>query len=152
MKVRARIGSSVQEFLCAELGIAPDVVRDRVSTVFLNGKVVDVLESALIQEDSVLALSAALPGLVGATFRRGGYYSAMREGISLSPTLPTADAPQCQGFVQVKLFNLLIEELGPALLRRGIIVPQQEANQLLQALGRADRAGEPEVLLHTEAK
>ena len=26
------------------------------------------------------------------------------------------------------------------------------ANQLLQALGRADRAGEPEVLLHTEAK
>jgi hypothetical protein len=118
------IGCSVQEFLCDQLGIDPEFVAQRITTVFFNGKVVDDLSAAILTDQSTLALSAAMPGLVGATLRRGGYYAAMRKSVSLSSDHPGAtsapsEAPSAAvetGVVRVKLFNLLIAELGPLIL------------------------------------
>lgn len=54
---RAAAGSSVHDFLTCELGLAPDYVRGRITTVFLDGQVVDVLEDAALRDGSLLALS-----------------------------------------------------------------------------------------------
>jgi len=129
--VAAATGCSLWSFLTEQLGIPSDYVKERITTIFLDGDVVDSLEGAVVRDGSLLALSAAMPGLVGATMRRGGYYAAMRaaitHGVESRPPPPSAAA----GTVRVKLFNLLIPELGPALLAHGIVLEQREAAEAL---------------------
>jgi len=129
--VPVREGTPVLRFLTDQLGIDAQDVAERVTTVFLDGQVVDDLGAALLRDGSSLALSAALPG-VGATMRRNGAYAAMRATISRSSE--TASPPLAAGAVgtvRVKLFNLLIEELGPALLRHGIVLDAGAARDAL---------------------
>lgn len=129
VEVRARTGGSVLAFLADELGIPAAEIAERVSTVFLDGDVVDDLEAAVLRDGARLALSGALPGLVGATLRRGGAYAAMRAAITRRPEA-TGAAPAGTGTVRVKLFNLLVAELGPALLRHGFLVEAEAARAL----------------------
>jgi hypothetical protein len=129
--VVAKTGCSVLEFLIEQLGLAPDYVAGRITTVFLDGQVVDALDTATLRDGARLTLSAAMPGLVGATLRRSGVYARMRAEITRAPDR-TATAAAANGIVHVKLFNLLIEELGPVLLARGVVVPYRDA---MDALG-----------------
>lgn len=124
---------SVQDFLTGQLAIDPDYVRDRIATVFLDGSVVDDLETATLRRGSTLTLSAAMPGLVGATLRKGGFYSAMRSEISWKAdddARPQLDGPP--DTIRLKLFNTVLRDIGPLVLLRGVIVDRQEA---LGALG-----------------
>ena len=73
-------------------------------------------------EVGVLALSGAMPGLVGATMRRGGYYARMREGITHEET-GKADGGGEQGFVVVKLFNRPLADLTETLAARPLLAP-----------------------------
>lgn len=86
----------------------------------LDGKPVDDIGTALLHNGSVLALSAAMPGLVGATLRRGGAYSSFRSAITYHES-GTACTPG-EGWVRIKIFNLLMAELGPDLLRKGVLL------------------------------
>jgi uncharacterized protein (DUF2164 family) len=69
---------------------------------------------------STLALSAAMPGLAGATFRKGGKYAGLRAGIT--DTLSEARAQTETGLVTVRLFNFIAAELGPLFLKQGIVI------------------------------
>jgi hypothetical protein len=62
--------------------------------------------------------------------RRGGFYAALRQGISHVAGSGTS-AGEC-GTVCVKLFNLLLAELGPLVLARGLILEQDELADLLK--------------------
>ncbi len=127
----ARVGGSLQELLCEQLGLSREYVTERITTLFLNGKAIDNLESAIVTDGATVALSAAMPGLVGATMRRGGYYAAMRGAI----TYQTGDSGTTGGYgtVRIKLFNLLLSELGPDFLQRGIMLPAPMLNAFLKA-------------------
>lgn len=131
--VAVRVGArrSVLAFLVDDVGLTPEYVRQRITTVFLDGQVVDVLEDAALREGSRLALSAAMPGLVGATLRRSGPYAVMRAEITRTAERDAAPCTAAATVIQVKLFNLLMEEIGPALLERGVLL-EPEA---LEALG-----------------
>jgi hypothetical protein len=118
--LHVQLGGSVQELLNQQLGLDSEYVAGRISTVFLDGRPVDNLEAALIREGATLALSAAMPGLVGATLRRGGYYAVLRS--SITHVADTGSASQQLGTITVKLFNLLQNDLGPLFLERGILV------------------------------
>jgi hypothetical protein len=108
----------VKKLLCDRLGLDPSYFDERIQTLFLNSKPVDDPARAVVQDGSVLALSAAMPGLVGATFRKGGRYRWMRGSIS---HLDDRDAaPGKTGWVTVKLFNLILKELGPFFLEGGL--------------------------------
>ena len=74
----------VREFLQETLGIEAEYVEDRLQTVFLDGRPIDDLDRTMVGPGAVLALSGAMPGLAGATMRRGGYYARLREGITYS--------------------------------------------------------------------
>ena len=139
VRVSAHCGRSVQQFLTDELGLTPEYVKEHVSTVFLDGDVLDDLEKAVLRAGSTLALSAAMPGVVGATLRRGGYYAAMRDAITHDQELASSEAKVATALVTVKLFNLLLKDLGPILLRRGIVVEAREARE---ALGAAPSSAE----------
>ena len=131
----AAAGSSVYGFLTCELGLAPDYVRERITTVFLDGQVVDGLDDAALRDGSLLAVSAAMPGLVGATLRRSSPYAVMRAAITRTADRAPAEERAGTILIRLKLFNLLLEEMGPVLLEHGIVLDRGDA---LGALG--DRA------------
>lgn len=116
--LKVRTGCSVRELLCGQLGVHNDYVDRRIQTIFLDGKAVDDVDTAVIRQDSILALSAAMPGLAGATLRRGGAYAAMRRQISHHNNAGRSSA--ANGVVTLKLFNLVAVELGPGFLKKGI--------------------------------
>jgi hypothetical protein len=128
--VSARVGCTLDDLLSGQLGISPDYVRQRVTTIFLDGRPIDDVTRAMVRDGAVIALSGAMPGLVGATMRRGGYYAAMRAGITHREDV--AAAPGRIATVRVKLFNLLLPELGPVLLRRGIVLDASELANFLE--------------------
>ena len=134
-----RLGAprSVLAFLIEDLGLTPEYVRQRITTVFLDGQVVDTLEDALLRQGSRLALSAAMPGLLGATLRRSGPYAAMRAEITRAADHELQPSTGGTLIIQVKLFNLLVDELGPRLLARGVLFEREE----VEALGYAVDAG-----------
>ncbi len=119
VKIRSRIGCSVDAFLRQELGAGPAMI-EKIQSIMLDGKPVDDIKSAVVHDGSVLALSAAMPGLVGATLRRGGAYSSFRSAITYHETGNAGELGE--GWVSIKLFNLLMSELGPGLLRQGVLI------------------------------
>ena len=119
-KVKIAFSLSIRELLCHHLGISGDYVDNRIQTIFLDGKPVDNVETAWIENGSKLALSAAMPGLVGAVFRKGGFYASLRDTISYTKT----ENPVSKGAGEMilKLFNMVAKDLGPAFLAKGIQV------------------------------
>jgi hypothetical protein len=146
----ARTPTTVQEFLTQQLGMSTDYVRDRIATIFVDGMVVDDPEEAIVRDGGTVSLSAAMPGLVGAALRKGGYYAPMRSEINWRP--PEDDAPQertSDGVVRVRLFNLILREQGAAVLARGIIMSRQDLIDVLEEPERepADRPAGDSVVL-----
>jgi hypothetical protein len=119
-ELKVKTGLSVRELLCGQLDVSDDYLDNRIQTIFLDGKAVDDADAAWVHEDSRLALSAAMPGLVGATFRKGGRYASFRSSISYSKT-KTAGV-RGEGKITLKLFNMVAKELGPVFLRKGVII------------------------------
>ena len=123
VRVDVEVGCSIHKLLTEQFGIPADYISKRITTLFLNSKAVDDYKTALVNDEAVLALSGAMPGLVGATMRSGGYYSAMRSTIKFdNEIIPEAK----RGTIKIKLFNLLLEELGPRILMRGIKLTEHE--------------------------
>ena len=137
--MKVQVGCSVRALLSQQLDISPELLEGRIKTIFLDGKPVDDMDSTIIKEGSTLALSAALPGLAGATLRRGGTYASLRSQI----THPRDEAPvaQQEGFIVLKLFNLLMDELGPALLHRGVFIKKEVLKEFLKNLPKDFWAG-----------
>lgn len=71
--VKARPGCSLRNFLYKQIGLEPTCIAERISIIFLDGKPVDNIESAIIQNGSIIALSGAMPGFAGAAMRRGSF-------------------------------------------------------------------------------
>lgn len=130
--VPAMVGCTLKSLLCDQFAIPADYVTDRITTIFLDNRPVDDLDRTIIQDGSRVSLSAAMPGLVGATMRRGGFYAALRQGISHALENGIY-AGEC-GTVRIKLFNLLLAELGSLVLARGLILERNELGELLQNL------------------
>jgi len=116
--IHAETGCNIKELLCGQLGIKDDYLEERIQTIFLDNKTVDDVDSAVIREGSILALSAAMPGVLGATLRKGGRYAPMRRQISHDKDI-VSDTNK-KGEVTIKLFNLIVRELGPLFLEQRI--------------------------------
>ncbi|MDP3176443.1 MAG: hypothetical protein Q8M76_00980 [Spirochaetaceae bacterium] len=145
--LESRAGLSLREFMRETLFFPDPYIEGAVSTVFLDGKPVDDIDSARVGEGSLVALSAAMPGLVGAVMRRNSPYASFRESITYgagaeggSGLRPGGDgrdadaaagreAPRCA--VRVKLFNSVMRDRGPDILSRGVIVSAGEAESAL---------------------
>ena len=134
--IKARAGSSIKNLLCEQLGVDADYFEDRIQTIFLDGKPVDDAETAIVRDGCTVALSAAMPGLVGSTFRRGGALAAFRNGITHRERTGIFGM-EGDETVTVKLFNLLIGELGPVFLQEGIWIHHRDAKRALRDLSES---------------
>ncbi len=126
--LQAQIGCSVASLLTEQFSIEENYIVERVTTLFLDFKPIDDLETTYVLDGSTLALSSAMPGLVGTTMRRGSHLAAMRGDISYQ-------APQQvvrgAGRVKIKLFNMVMTELGAIFLAHGVCLTNGELDTLL---------------------
>ncbi len=137
--VKVRVGWSIKTMLCKQWGLSTEYVDDRVKTIFLDGKAVDDIDSAIIKDGSTLALSAAMPGLAGAILRRGGPLAILRS--QTTHREEKKHPSHREGMVVLKLFNLLLDELGPRILKEGIHVRREDLYSQLKSFPEEFWAG-----------
>jgi len=127
--VKCPKGMSIKAFLLDLMGLDEQYIAEKINTIFLDGKCVDDINAAFIKDQAILALSSAMPGLAGAIMKRDGPLKTMREGITYKKEeiYPANSWCECS----VKLFNLLIEDLGDVFLRFGIYIKAREDSGLL---------------------
>jgi hypothetical protein len=137
--LEARLGTTISNVLCEQLGIEREYLDDRVGTVFLDGTAVDNVDKAIVREGGTLALSAAMPGLVGATMRKGGILASMRNSITYKEVDPAMSGSL--GFFVLRLYNTVAGELGPALLRSGVWTEGKTLRDFLEDAAEELRSG-----------
>ncbi|QLA15549.1 hypothetical protein [Desulfolutivibrio sulfoxidireducens] len=124
VQVAAPVGCDLDTFFCRCLGLDPDYAATRVRTVFLNGRPVDDTSRAVLAPGDEVALSTAMPGLVGICMRRDSPIKSFRRDISHDPAAGSSSRTGADGggtgLVTVKLFNFIALEAGPLLLARGV--------------------------------
>jgi hypothetical protein len=130
-KIEAVIGCTIYAFLNEQCHLPPEYIQSRISTVFLDGNPVDDMKKAIIEQDSTLSLSGAMPGLVGAVMRTGSFYASFRDSITYKKT--SAASGKGTGFFKLKLFNILMQEIGPFFFEQGI---QLSASDFLYFLSK----------------
>lgn len=129
--LRVKTGCSVASLLTEQFGIAEDYIVERITTLFLDYKPIDDLESVYVHDGSTLALSSAMPGLVGTTMRRGSHLAAMRGDISCQTGQQVESG---MGRIRIKLFNLVMAELGATFLAHGVSLSNAEVENLLNEM------------------
>ncbi len=117
--VMVHTGAPIQDVLCRDLEIPEQVIRQEIQTLFLDGHPVDDLLKTCCTEGSVLSLSAAMPGVFGASMRAKGDYAGMRSSISLRKGDGGSSGSRT-GFILLRLFNLTAPRIGPGLLSKGV--------------------------------
>lgn len=121
-------GEALGVFLSKLPGFTSDYVSNRVQTIFLDGNAVDDLQTQLIHDNSVIAISAAMPGLAGAIFRRNSMHAALRAQ-SADKDQQSKDEDRIS--VTLKLFNMIAVERGIELFNQGICIPSQAVHTFL---------------------
>ena len=137
--VKVQVGCSIKTMLCKQWGLGTEYVEERVKTIFLDGKTVDDIDSAVIKDGSTLALSAAMPGLAGAILRRGGPLASLRSQTTHREEKKYSS--RGEGMVVLKLFNLIATELGPRFLKEGIHVRREDLYSYLKSFPEEFWAG-----------
>jgi len=118
--LKVQVGVSIKDLLCEQLSLDKIYVDKRINTIFLNSQPVDDISKVIIKSNDTLALSSAMPGLIGATLRRDSHLAPLRATITFKEY--RNDAIQANDRIRLKLFNLILQELGPLLLQRGVMM------------------------------
>ena len=117
--VEACVGCTIEKFFLEQLQLSPDYIQARIQGIFLDGKPADHIDTAIIRDGSRLTLSGTMPGLAGMALRRGPL-AVFRHGITHRET---GDYNyKGEGFVLLKILNLLMKGMGPGLFRKGIFI------------------------------
>jgi hypothetical protein len=127
IKIPTARGNSIGVFLEALPGFTADYITDAIQTIFLNGTATDDLETPLDGNNPVLAISAAMPGLAGAIFRKNSFHAALRT----TKTAPVITSEQSQVTVTLKLFNSIARDRGTELLHEGVVLDAESISQFL---------------------
>lgn len=130
ISVPVRTGCPLQDVLCEDLGFSETYVTEQIQTIFRNGKAVDDPKRVLVANGDRVALSAAMPGLVGAAMRKGGRYAVLRSAITHDKASETCTGSQ-NGTIRLKLFNMVAREHGERLLASGVWVDAEVFKPLL---------------------
>lgn len=127
--IKTELGLNVRTTIKNVFHITDEFIEKKISTILLDGKVVDDIDLAAVKEGAILALSGAMPGLVGATLRTHSAYESFREAITYVEK--ESPLPVRTGIFTVKLFNILLVELACRALNYGIILPALRLKKLL---------------------
>lgn len=116
------------DFLLGQPGFSADYIEKTVQTIFVNGVAADRLDIELQGGDTV-ALSAAMPGLAGAIFRRQGIHASLRS----RPQGRSEGKESQAGAITLKLFNSIATDRIIDLLQTGIYIDGKAFREFAQS-------------------
>ncbi len=155
IEIKTTHGETLAKFLSNFPGFTADYLADTVQTIFLNGTAVDNLSLPLTGNNPVLALSASMPGLAGAIFRRNSFHSALR---TETKALESGAVQHGSISVTLKLFNSIARDRGEELLKLGLSIKaglfatflskRPNLNQYIVKIQLAEKELDREELLH----
>lgn len=117
--IEATQNQNIGGLLAALPGFTEQYIAERLQTIFVNGLPADDLDQLLSGPETVLAISAAMPGLAGAIFRKGGMHASLRTTKKIQHEKTETDGTTT---VRLKLFNAIAKERGEALLGAGCLM------------------------------
>ncbi len=126
--IHVQQGESIDGLLDSLPGFSEKYIGERVQTIFVDGLPADDLAQEFTNKETVLAISAAMPGVAGAIFRKGGIHAALRTGTAKQTT---ATSVQTSLTVRLKLFNVIAKERGGALLANGCFMQSDSLEKFL---------------------
>ena len=111
-------GITIGAFLEGISGFSEEYIVREVQTIFLNGTATDDLDTPIRGGKATLAVSAAMPGLAGAIFRKNSLHAALRtKAVAIADT-----RSESQVTITLKLFNAIARDRGAALLGEGVVM------------------------------
>lgn len=117
--------STLESILHDQLSVSCDYLKHRIQTILVNSRAVDAPDQVEVIDGDVIALSAAMPGLVGATLRRGSHLSSMRREITHNQ-IAAGSGMKPSGTITLKLFNMVASELGPRILNGPFLLKKDD--------------------------
>ena len=129
IEVKTTSNQTLGRFLNNFPGFTAEYLAETVQTIFLNGTAIDDLTLTFEGDKPVLALSAAMPGLAGAIFRKNSFHSALRTDTG---AVPSVTASQKSITVILKLFNSIARERGGEMLHRGVCISSAHLTSFLE--------------------
>ncbi len=129
VEVKSSNAIEMGDFLCQLPGFTPEYIANTVETIFLNGTPVDDLTQPFSDDKPTLALSAAMPGLAGAIFRKNSIHSALRTQTDTSKKSNESARPIV---VTLKLFNTIAKGPGTDLLLAGVSISSAKVLNFLK--------------------
>ena len=121
-------GKSIFEFLTEDCLIAREYISKKIQTIMINGSPVDDIFDTKISKVSICALSAALPGILGAMMRMGSPYAAMRESITAKTDGAIESGEKIA--ILLKLFNIVLHDLRSDFLKNGILLEKNRVYEM----------------------
>jgi len=125
------LGSSLHHLLIDQLHLYPDVIENKIRTIFLDGSPVEDPKTALVHQNARLALGGAAPGLAGIALRRQSPAAFARHDIT-HHSKSTHPLPK-KGPITIKLFNQIAPALAPNLLTTGLTTTNSTIIQILKS-------------------
>ncbi len=126
--IHVQQGETIGSLLGSLPGFSEKYIRERLQTIFVDGLPADDLGQEFVNKETVLAISAAMPGVAGAIFRKGGIHAALRTGTAEQTA---AAATQTRLSVRLKLFNVIAKERGAELLANGCFIQSDSLEKFL---------------------
>ncbi|PID41314.1 MAG: hypothetical protein CR981_03655 [Proteobacteria bacterium] len=108
-------------------GFSEEYRQDRLQTVFLNGNAIDSFDQIVTGSPCTIALSAAMPGLAGALFKKESPLRTLRRS-----ALPQVTKTNSDIMFHIKYFNDIAIERGPDLLARGVLFRTKDLHSFLE--------------------
>lgn len=121
-------GENIDGLLTSLPGFSEKYIKERVQTIFVDGLPADDLAQQFSGQETVLAISAAMPGLAGAIFRKGGMHASLR---TTTEKKKHSAAPDSMLTVRLKLFNIIAKERGVTLLAGGCLMQSASVEKFL---------------------
>jgi hypothetical protein len=121
-------GKSLFSFLNEDCGISEEYISGSIKTVLIDGGPVDDIFNTKIKDGGGCALSGAMPGIVGAMMRIGSPYAPMRESITVKPEKTDLSGKLIN--YELKLFNIVLSDMGLLLLKKGILLKKERIYDL----------------------
>ena len=118
--LKARQGETIDELLATLPEFTEEYISQRVQTIFLNGLPADDLQQQLFGTEAVIALSAAMPGLAGAIFRKDGPHASLRTETAAKLSETNSNNQPIR--IRLKLFNMIAMERGEKILADGCVL------------------------------
>ena len=129
VEIETTAGEPLLQFLEKIPGFTPEYIDNDIQTIFLDGTAIDDVHAPLTDTETVIALSAAMPGLSGAIYRKNSIHSPLR---SVHHHYDATKVEEKTISIYLKLFNSIARDRGAEMLRQGVTLKTSTMVTFLQ--------------------